>query len=236
VILFNEYQLKPLRSGQICVAQSEGGVLSAFRSLDVGSQDLYWKRIGIDELDSRAAIIGFRTFNQHVATGAWLPGCAVTASQLAQLVAHRTAIISCDHANASDKLLTRMAQQAIDDVIGATLGGSVTHALRELAHLGLDIGQSRDRQALQIVINLAERNGATEQLECLDIEQRARNGFVNAVTWLKIHATPPLLNDIADLAVQSQVARLLVTSPYADKPYIRSAHTQHLTSARDAWR
>lgn len=234
VVLFNEYQLKPLRSGQICVAEAEGGVLAAYRSLDAGAQGLYWEMIGVDELESRAAIIGFCTFEQHVTNSAWQPFCAVTAAQLAQLMAHRTALVAREHAEVGDLPLTRIAQQAIDHVTNAVLGESINPALRGLAQLGLDIGESRDRKALQIVINLAESNGAAELLEHLDIEPHARDGFVNAVTWLKTHATPQLLNAMANLASNSMTARLLVTSRIDNTKQIDAAPTYHLKSARDA--
>lgn len=204
----DKYELRPLRSGQICVAPTREEPLVAYRSVLATAHSLEWTAVEPDSRTALAAVAGYRAYWGHVAAtlGHWR--FAMSPRQLAQMCAGRCVVMAL--AAPEDNLET-LAASALQSVLMTTLGDDVIYALEQLPEIGLDIGCTRERRALQIVINLAEADGASAMLDYLSIEPWAANGVVHASDWLSYFATPKILNGISDMAVTDDVARELLT-------------------------
>jgi hypothetical protein len=153
------------------------------------------------------AIGAVTAFRSHAGGRSLRSRAFASERQLAQLVAHRASILAL----AGGQDATLLAKQAIDDVRGAVCGTSIAFALERLPRLGLDIGNSCDRHALQLVINLAESNGRAYLLDHLVIAPQAHAGIRHARNWLRDFATPQMLNELSELARVDVLARQLIS-------------------------
>jgi len=203
----DDYSLRPLRGGQVAVARAASGTLTAHRSLLTPAGGLSWTAMAAGTKGSLAAVAGFCGYQQQALRYVDRPRCAVSERQLAQLVAHRAYLLAMDF-NTDIELTT---SRAIEQVLAACMGDSVTFALEQLPMLGLDLDASRDRVALQLVINLAEAHGYSDLLRHLNIRPHAQAGLLLATEWLNRYATPSILNELSTLACHDDVARELLT-------------------------
>lgn len=203
----DDYSLRPLRGGQVAVARSESGPLVAYRSVLTPAGGLTWSALDAGAKGSLAAVAGLCEFHQQALRHVNRPRCALSERQLAQLAAHRAYLLAMDF-NIDIELA---ASRAIEQVLIACMGESVTFAIEQLLMLGLDLDASRDRVALQLVINLAESHGYSDRLRHLDIRPHAHAGLLLAADWLTSYATPSILNELSTLACHDDLARELLT-------------------------
>lgn len=218
---FKEYELRPLRVGQVCVTRDAGDGFSAFRAVPEGSNALRWEPLDPQSIATQAAINGYCAWLTHSEEAAWHPECAVSQRQIAQLVAHRSSMLAL-----SPKApLIKIAFVSVSTVLSAVMVDDVALAMSALSGLGLDIGGSRNRQALQIVINLAEKTGCEHLLDAMDIQPLALEGFFNATRWIDERSTPLFLLELARLAHTNELARELATQTKATVPTVPTPMT-----------
>ncbi|WP_219096154.1 hypothetical protein [Pseudomonas sp. UMAB-40] len=188
------------------VAVDVDGQAHALRSVRTAAGALTWANL---ERGSCVALAAVGAFNAFHARGVRLfRGQALSsARQLAQLVVHRASILTL----AGGHNAAEIEKQAIEEVLTAASGHSIAFSLEQLPRLGLDIGYSRQRHALQLVINLAEANGLAQLLDDLVIEPCAQSGVQHARNWLRDYATPQMLNDMSEFASVDGLARQLIT-------------------------
>jgi hypothetical protein len=151
VAFMDDYSLRPLRGGQVVVASSEPGPLVAYRSVLTPAGGLTWSALDACAKGSLVAVAGLCEFHQQALRHVNRPCCALSERQLAQLAAHRAYLLTMDF-----KIDIERLPRAVEQVLIVCLGESVTFALEQLLMLGLDLDASRDRVALQLVINLAQ--------------------------------------------------------------------------------
>lgn len=211
---FKEYELRPLHMGQVCVTRDAGGAFCAFRAVPVNHTALRWEPLDPESIATQAAINGYCAWLTHSEEAAWHPECAMSQRQIAQLVAHRSSMLAL----APNAPLIKIAFVSVTTVLRAVMGDDVALAMSALRSLGLDMGGSRNRQALQIVINIAEKTGCEHLLDALDIQPLALEGFFNAVRWIDERATPLFLMELARLASTNELARDLATQTKATLP------------------
>lgn len=210
------YELRPLRMGQVCVTRDTGDGFCAFRAVPQGHNGLRWEPLDPQSIGTHAAINGYCAWLTHSAEAAWHPECAVSHRQIAQLVAHRSTMLAL----APNAPLIKIAFVSVSCVLRAVMGDNVAVAMSALSRLGLDVGTSRNRLALQIVINLAEKTGCEHLLDALDIQPLALEGFFNATRWIDERATPLFLLELARLAHTNELARDLATQTKATVPTV----------------
>lgn len=213
---FKEYELRPLRMGQVCVTRDAGGGFCAFRAVPVINNGLRWEPLDPQSIATQAAINGYCAWLTHSEEAAWHPACAVSQRQLAQLVAHRSSMLAL----APTAPLIKIATLSVTNVLRAVMTDDVALAMAALTRLGLDIGGSRNRLALQIVINLAEKTGCEHLLDALDIKPHALEGFFNAIRWIDERASPLFLLELARLAHTNELARDLTALTKATVPTV----------------
>lgn len=211
---FKEYELRPLRMGQVCVTRDAGDGYSAFRAVPEGHHGLRWEPLNPESIGSKAAINGYCAWLTHSAEAAWHPECAVSQRQIAQLVAHRSSMLALS----PNTPLIKIATLSVTNVLRAVMGDNIAVSMSELTRLGLDIGTSRNRLALQTVINLAEKTGCEHLLDALDIHPHALEGFFNAVRWIDERSTPLFLVELARLVATNELARDLASQTKATVP------------------
>jgi hypothetical protein len=211
---FKEYELRPLRMGQVCVTRDAGEGFCAFRAVPEGHNGLRWEPLDPLSIGTQAAINGYCAWLTHSAEAAWHPECAVTQRQIAQLVAHRSTMLAL----APNAPLIKIAFLSVTTVLRAVMGDNVAVAMSTLPRLGLDIGTSRNRMALQTVINLAEKTGCEHLLDAMNIQPLALEGFFNATRWIDERATPLFLMELARLAHTNELARDLANQTKATVP------------------
>lgn|GEM_PF-6647134 len=222
----NKYELKALRPGQICVTTDEAGAHVAYRSIPAGA-NLRWEPLDPDRLATKSAINGYCAFLAYSADADYIPECAVSQRQVAQYVANRAAFMTIEHSRAVAPLI-KIANIATASVLKVVMGTSVANTLYALPGLGLDIGCSVDRQALQLIINVAEQSGCEHQLAELDIQPNARTGYNAALRWLNDHATPASLAKLVQLAAYNPVATDLATYTTATVPSLAQVATHSM--------
>jgi hypothetical protein len=191
----------------VSVALDVDGLAHALRSVRTAGGALTWANLERDSLPASAAIAGAAAIGSNVDGLALRSRAFASERQLAQLVAHRTSILALTGGHD----LAQLAKQAIDDVRAAVCGHSIVFALERLPRLGLDVGYSCNRHALQLVINLAEANDRAYLLDHLVIEPCASAGAAHARNWLRDFATPQMLNDLSELARVDGLVRQLIT-------------------------
>lgn len=222
----NKYELRAFRAGQICVTTDEGGTYVAYRSVPAGA-NLRWEPLDPERLATKSAINGYCAYLAFSAEADCIPECAVSQRQVAQFIANRAAFMTIEHRRAEAPLI-RIAHVATTSVLKVVMGCSVAQTLSALPRLGLDIGCGVDRQALQLIINVAEQSGCEHQLAHLDIQPCARTGFNAAVRWLNDHATAACLAKLAQLAAHNPVAIDLATYTKATVPSLAQAITHSM--------
>lgn len=220
------YELRPLRQGQICVATFDAGQYLAFRSVSTGDNQLRWVPLDPERVATQAAITGYCAFLAQSAEAEFQPEFAVSKRQLAQLIANQAAVMTSGAPSDASLPLIKIAHLAASKVLRLALGNDIARTLSELPRLGLDIGCSRDRQALQVVINIAEQAGTEQLLGELDIKPFARTGFYSALRWLNDHATPGCLAKLAQLANHNPTAYDLALHTRATVPGLASGGYQ----------
>lgn len=201
------FEFQALRAGQVSVAVDAGGRAHARRSVRAADGSLVWENLDCAGMPASAAIAAVSVLRADGSEPQLRTRAFASDRQLLQLIAHRASILAL--AGADDVHL--IAKQAIDDVRAAVAGHSIAFALERLPRLGLDVGYSADRHALQLAINLAEFSGRASLLDHLIIEPCARAGAAHARTWLKAFATPRMLNDLSELAAVDVLARQLLS-------------------------
>lgn len=216
--LIEQYELRPLRVSQVCVTRDAGDGFVAYQSVGAADNRLTWEALNPHNIATHAAINGYCAAITHAEEGVWHPQCTMSQRQIAQLVAHRSALAAL--ALMPTAPLVKIAFQSLNAVLRAVAGDNVEHTLNALSRLGLDLGSSRNRKALQAVINLAEKTGCEHRLAHLAIQPSALDGFVNAVHWIDYHATPLFLNELALLAKTDELARDLVAHTTATVPMV----------------
>lgn len=219
MISFEHYELRPLRVGQVCVSRDVDNRLVAYQSVGAEANRLTWEPLNpCTTIAAQAAISGYCAAIKHSEDGVWHPQYAVSQRQIAQLVAHRSALVAL--ALMPTAPLSKIAFQSLNSVLRAVVGDNVEHTMTALSCLGLDIGSSRNRKALQTVINLAEKTACEHRLAHLAIQPSALDGFVNAVHWIDYHATPLFLNELALMAKTNELARDLAEHTTAIVPIV----------------
>lgn len=218
MISFEHYELRPFRVGQVCVTRDAGDGFVAYQSVGADDNRLTWEALNPRNIATLAAINGYCAAITHSEEGVWHPQYAVSQRQLAQLVAHRSALAAL--ALMPTEPLVKIAFQSLNAVLRAVSGDNVEHTLNALSRLGLDIGSNRNRKALQTVINLAEKTACEHRLAHLAIQPSALDGFVNAVHWIDYHATPLFLNELALMAKTNELARDLAEHTTAIVPIV----------------
>lgn len=213
---FKEYELRPLRMGQVCVTRDAVGGFCAFRAVAVDNNGLRWEPLDPQSIATQAAINGYCAWLTHSEEAAWHLTYAVSQRQIAQLVAHRSSMLALG----PNAPLIKIATLSVTNVLRAVMTDDVALAMSSLSRLGLDIVGSRNRLALQIVINLAEKTGCEHLLDALDIQPHALEGFFNAVRWIDERATPLFLLELARLAHINELARDLATQTKAIVPTV----------------
>jgi hypothetical protein len=213
---FKQYELRPLRMGQVCVTRDAGGGFCAFRAVPVDNNGLRWEPLDPQSIATQAAINGYCAWLTHSEEAAWHPECALSQRQIAQLVAHRASMLAL----VPNAPLIKIAFVSVSTVLRAVMGDNVALAMSALTRLGLDIGGSRNRQALQLVINLAEKTGCEHLLDALDIQPCALEGFFSAVRWIDERSTPLFLLELARLAHTNELARDLAAQTKAIVPTV----------------
>lgn len=201
------FEFQPLRAGLVSVALDVDGQAHAYRSVPGLGGELAWTALERTSLPAQAAIAAFSAYR---CLGASIDSCSpalASPRQMVQWIAHRASILAI--ADARDTTL--LAKQAITEVCDAAFGRSVAFSLERLPRLGLDIGYSFNRHALQLVVNLAEARGRAYLLDYLVIEPNAQAGVVHARNWLRDFATAQMLNDLSGRAAGDSVARQLIT-------------------------
>ncbi|MGO4801021.1 hypothetical protein ACEN2T_17225 [Pseudomonas sp. W22_MBD1_FP4] len=207
LVMLNGFEFQPLRAGQVSVALDVDGQANAYRSVPTASGELTWVTLERASLPATAAIAAFSAY-RNLASGRH--GCSpalASPRQMVQWVVHRASILAI--AGAQD--VAQLAKQAIDEVCDAALGRSVAFSLERLPRLGLDIGYSANRHALQLVVNLAEARGCAFLLDDLVIQPCAHAGAMHAQNWLRDFATAQILNDLSSRAGTDSIARQLIT-------------------------
>ena len=218
---FKSYELRPLRMGQVCVTRDSGDGFGALRAEQAGHNGLRWEPLDPQSITTQAAINGYCAWITHSAEAAWHPECAVSQRQIAQLVAHRSSMLALG----PSAPLIKIALLSITTVLRSVMGDNVALAMSALSRSGLDIGTSRNRLALQTVINLAEKTGCEHLLDAMDIQPLALEGFFNATRWIDERATPLFLMELARLANTNELARDLATQTKATVPTLASTST-----------
>lgn len=221
----NKYELKALRPGQICVTTDEAGAHVAYRSVPAGD-NLRWDPLDPERLATKSAINGYCAFLAFSAEADCIPECAVSQRQVAQFVANRAAFMTIEHK--AEAPLIKIAHVATTSVLKVVMGYNVANTLSALPRLGLDIGCGVDRQALQLVINVAEQSGCEDLLANLDIQPNARTGFNAAVRWLNDHATAACLAKLAQFAAHNPVAIDLANYTKATVPSLAQLVTHSM--------
>jgi len=224
VIDVHSYELRPLRMGQVCVTRDAGGGFCAFRAVPQNNNGLRWEPLDPQSFATQAAINGYCAWLTHSAEASWYPACAVSQRQIAQLVAHRSSMLALS----PRAPLIKIATLSVTTVLRAVMGDNVALTLSALSRLGLDIGTTRNRLALQTVINLAEKTGCEHLLDALDIQPLALEGFFNATRWIDDRATPLFLLELARLAHTNELAHDLATQTKATVPTVAMTPTMAL--------
>jgi len=207
VVKLSGFEYQPLRAGQVSVALDVDGQARAYRSVPAPGGELTWATLERASLPATAAITAFGAY-RNLASGRH--GCSpalASPRQMVQWIAHRASILAI----AGVRDVTLLAKQAIAEVSDAAFGHSVAFSLERLPPLGLDIGYSSNRHALQLVVNLAEARGRAYLLDYLMIEPCAQEGVMHARNWLRDFATAQMLNDLSGCAGADSVARQLIT-------------------------
>lgn len=204
--LYGGYELRPLRAGQVGVITRQGGELVALRATPVAGGALTWQTLDAQTGMARSAVAGFQRARQQLHSGEVATPCAVTQRQLMQLTAHRAALLALTGAGH----FTEHADRAFSEVVDAAAGANVHIALSLLMGLGLDVGPSEARVALQLVINLAVEHQCAAALDHLQVGPNAHDAIAAASAWLSCHATPALLNTLSDLSTQCTLAQQLL--------------------------
>lgn len=216
----NNYALKALRPGQICVATDADGAHVAYRAVPAGDA-LRWQPLDPERSATQSAINGYCAFLAHAAEADYQPEYAVSKRQLAQYVANKAAVMTIGLT--SSVPLVKIAHASTLAIVRAVLGNDIAQALSALPRLGLDIGCSRDRQSLQVVINIAEQADCEHLLSELHIKPFARSGYYAALRWINELATPKCLASLALLAPFNPAAADLAMQTSATVPSLAPA-------------
>jgi hypothetical protein len=225
VIDDNKYELKAMRPGQICVTTDESGAHVAYRSVPAGA-NLRWEPLDPERLATKSAINGYCAFHAYCAEADYEPEYAVSLRQVAQLIASRACFMTIPFK--TEAPLIKIAHVATASVLKVVMGNCVANTLSDLPRFGLDIGCSVDRQALQLVINVAVQSGCEDLLANLDIQPNARTGFNAAVRWLNDHGTHASLAKLGQLAAYNPVATDLAMYTTATVPSLAQVVTHSM--------
>jgi hypothetical protein len=225
VIDQNQYELKALCPGQICVTTDEAGAHVAYRSVSDGAH-LRWEPLDPEHLATKSAINGYCSFIDCRSEADYEPEYAISIRQMVQYIANRAFCMALGFK--TEAPLLKIANVAIASVLEVVRGNSVVSTLYALPRLGLDIGCSVDRQALQLIINVAEQSGCADLLANLDIRPNARTGFNAAVRWLNDHGTDASLAKLAQLAAYNPVATDLAMYTTATVPSLAQVVTHSM--------
>lgn len=216
MIDFTKYEFQPLLRGQVCVGRSESGVYLAYRAVPTENNGLRWDALDPQSFVSQAAINGYCAWLVHNSEAAWVLACGVSQRQIAQLVANRASILAL----APCTPLMKIALLSINNVLRTVMSDDIGQVIKALSCLGLDVGNSRNRHALQVVINLAVKTACEHKLDALSILPMALDGFVHASRWIDEMATPLFLLELARLAYTDEVARDLAANTTANIPTV----------------
>lgn len=210
------YEYQPLLQGQVCVDLDESGVFTALHAVATDNHGLRWITLDRKSFAAQAAINGYCAWLAHNEEASWRPAYAVSQRQLGQLVAHRASILAL----APSTPLIKIAMLSIKNVLSTVMNDDIGQVIKGLSCLGLDVGNSRNRHALQIVIKLAEKTACEHLLDGLLILPLALDGFDNATRWIDQMATPLFLLELARLAYTDDVASELAARTRATVPCV----------------
>lgn len=213
---FTTYEFQPLLKGQVCVARSESGVYLAYRAVPTENNGLRWEALDPQSFVSQAAINGYCAWLVYKEEASWVPTYGVSHRQIAQLVANRASILAL----APSTPLIKIALLSINNVLRTVACNDIGQVINALSCLGLDIGNTRNRLALQLVINVAVKAACEHKLDALSILPLALDGFDHATRWIDEMATPLFLLELARLAHTDEIARDLAANTTATMPAV----------------